>query len=196
MKIKVVNDKLPYFNENCEVIKLNYDTVIARMQEEKICLNMSDVQFIPENTYESLLLSNKDILKIKLNSGMSIFFYLALITALEDKVGQKLVSIVLIRDKFRDTRKGVWEKQITLVVNDQSPFDIFVFGKKYSRTFDITIKEIILEDFINGCHKEIRNLKEEILEKEENIKIYKKVLKNVLDNSIKKHKSSIKMIEG
>lgn len=196
MKVKIINEKLPYFNESCEVVKINFDMVVARTNEKKVYLDMNDVQFIPENIYENTLLNNKDILKIKLNSGISIFLYIELIVSLEDKICGKIENIVLLKDEYKSIRRGLWEKQITLVVNEKFPFDIVVIGRNYDKKFDITIKEVILEDFVSGCNREIKNLTKEISEKEGIIKIYKNILKNVLDNSIKIDRNNFKTLKG
>ncbi|MCM8711564.1 hypothetical protein M2651_11090 [Clostridium sp. SYSU_GA19001] len=184
MKIKVKNSELPLFNAILKVKSLNYDMVIAKEDNEAVALNIKDVELIAENEFEELILSYRDILKIKLCKDISPVFYSALIGCIEERIGERLNSLEVLNDNYKISGKGIYEKKITLVANNQIPLDITVVGMKYSEEFSITFKDITLQSFIDGCNENIRHLRKEIEEKEKSINRYKNILKEVMKNSI------------
>lgn len=64
------------------------------------------------------------------------------------------------------------------------PLDITIISEKYSNKFSITFKEIALDSFVKDCSEGIEHLRKEIEEKEKDIKVYKRAVKNVLEHSI------------
>lgn len=184
MKIKIVNNGLPLFNQILKVRNINYDMVIAEENNETLALNMKDVELIAENKFEELITSYRDILKIKLCREISPVFYSALIDCIEERIGGRLESLGVLSDDYKISRKGIYEKKIVVVINDRIPLDITAVGVKYSEEFSITFKDITLQSFIEGCNENIRHLRKEIEEKEKSIDRYKYILKEVIKNSV------------
>lgn len=184
MKVKVINQELSDFNHDYKVKNINYDMVVAEDDKETIPFSMEDVELIPENKYDELILEYKDILKIKLGKYISIELYAALINFIEERIKGKLRSLDILKDEYNINKRGIWEKKLVVVANDYLPLDIIIVGQKYSDEFSITFKDIILNNFIEGCSEEIDHLRREIEEKEKDIKIYKRAIKNVLNHSI------------
>lgn len=185
MKIRVVNKNFPWFDKEFKVMNMNYDMVVVKNEEDKLPLNMEDVEIIPENIYEEAVFEYKDVLKIKLENGVSLSMYTALIEGIKEKINGEIISVDVFKDSFRVIKKGIWEKTLMLVVNGSIPFDINIIGRKYGNRFDITIKDITLQQFIEVCAYDINCLKKEIEQKEMLISIYKKSLKEVVENSVK-----------
>jgi hypothetical protein len=73
-------------------------------------------------------------------------------------------------------------KTALLVVNEKFSMYISVIGRNYGHTFDVTIKDITLRDFIDDCCFEIEELKKEISEKEILISRYEKSIRDVFNN--------------
>lgn len=191
MKVKILNKELAHYDEELKVQKLNYDMVIVQTEGEKLCYNQGDVKIIPENEHEKAILKCKDIIKIKLNRGISLPFYTTLLDTLEKTVGGKIENLDLLKDEFRTLRKGLWEKLIVVVINKQYPFTISVTGRHFGKNFDVIISERRLEDFIDECKVEIEWLEKEIKDKKNLIHRYKKCINNVICNSRKINSSHL-----
>ena len=185
MKIRVVNKNFPWFNQEFKVMNMNYDMVVVKNEEDKLPLNMEDVEIIPENIYEEAVFDCKDMLKIKLDNGVALSMYTALAEGIKGKTNGEIISVDVFKDSFRVIKKGIWEKNLMLVVNGSIPFDINIIGRKYGNRFDITIKDVTLQEFIETCAYDINCLRKEIEQKEMLISVYKKSLKEVVENSIK-----------
>lgn len=184
MKIKVINSELPLYNEILKVKNMNYHMVIAERNGERLPLNMEDIELVPENKYEGFIEKHKDILKIRLNREISPAMYKALIDCIEDKITGRFESLEVLSDSYKISKRGIFEKNMVLVVNKSLPVEVTVVGAKYSKEFSITFKDIDLQSFIEGCGEDIRCLKKEIEEKRKSINRYKSILKEVIKNSI------------
>jgi hypothetical protein len=184
MKVRVINQELSDFDHDFKVKNINYDMVVVEDDKETVPFSMEDVELIPENKYDNLILEYKDILKIKLGKYISMELYAALINFVEEEISGKLKTLDVLKDEFNINKRGIWEKKLVIVANDYVPFDVNIIGEKYSRKFSITFKEIALENFIKGCTEGIELLKKEIEEKEKDIKVYRRAVKNVLEHSV------------
>lgn len=178
MKIKVINKNLETFNMEFKVINMNYDSILINNNGQKKLLQSADVELIPENSMESIIEKYKDIIKIKLNKGISLAFYSVIIKLIEDKTGKKVTSIDVLEDEFEFIRKGIWRKKILLMINESIPLGIFANGTKFGKDFNVTIKDVDLSEFIDGCLLFIDEADKKIKEQESNINIYKKSLRN------------------
>lgn len=185
MKIKVVNKNFSWFDKEFKVVNMNYDMVVVNNETGNMPLGMEDVEIIPENIYEEAVSGCRDMLKIKLDKGVSLALYSALIEGIKERINGKIISVDVFKDSFGVIKKGIWEKNITVVVNHSMPFDINIIGRNYGKRFDITFKDITLERFIDTCSNDIECLRKEIEQKERLISVYEKSLINVLQNSIK-----------
>lgn len=183
MRIRIINEELSNFNHDYKVKNMNYDMVVFEENNESLPINMDDVELIPENKYEELISKYKDILKVRLGNSISTALYAALIDCIEDRINGTLEGLDVLKDEYKISKRGIWEKKLIIVVNDYIPLDITVIGQKYSKEFSITFKDIILKDFINGCCEDMKCLAKEIEEKQKNINIYKKILGKVIGNS-------------
>jgi hypothetical protein len=195
MKVKIINNKLSHYNEELKVQKLNYDMVEVQSDDEKLYYNQEDVKIIPENEYEKAILRCKDIVKIKLNRGISLLFYTSVLDNLEKTIGSKVESIDLLKDDYRPLRKGLWEKLLLVVVNEEYAFTIDVTGKSFGNNFDVIIAERRLEDFIDECKVEIEWLENEIEDRNKLICRYKKAIKDVISNNNKINTKLLLMAE-
>lgn len=180
MKAKIKNQSLCLYNKELKVIKMNYDDIIVLNGDTSIHVQRDDVDFISESSYEDIIIRCGDIIKIKLNRGVSIALYTKLVSFIEDKVEDKVNSIDVLKDDYRIIRKGLWEKSLLLVVNDKKPLYINIIARNYSENFDITIKDIRLIDFIDECLDEIEELEAQIQQKKNLSRIYEKTIANVI----------------
>ncbi len=197
MKVKVINQELSDFNHDFKVKNINYDMVVAEDNKESVPFKMDDVELIPENKYDKLILEYKDILKVKLGKYISMELYAALINFIEDQINGKLRNLDVLKDEFTLSKRGIWEKKLVIVANDYLPLDITIISEKYSNKFSITFKEIDLDCFVIDCGEGIEHLRKEIEEKEKDIKIYKRAVKNVLEHSIDLSRSGkVRFISG
>ena len=196
MKIRVVNNKLTLFNNELQVMNMNYDMVVAKYEKDTIKLSKEDVLFIAENQYEEIILKCRDLLKIKLDKTMYIGFYAELVDKLEQVIDKSIKNIEVLVDKYYLIKKGLWEKDLILVINEEIPLEVNVIGKNYSKSFDIVIKEISLRDFTNNCCLEMDMLKLQIKEKQRMIDRYGKILVNVLNKSIKVKVDDVKQLKS
>jgi len=184
MKIKVINNELPYYNKELVVIKINYDMIVAKTEEKKIKFRKKDVILIAENLNEEIIVKYEDLLKIKLDKTISNFFYTELIDKLKQVLFKDISNIEVLLDKYKIIKKGLWEKKMILVIDEVVPFEVIVIGKNYSRSFDIVIKEITLKDFVENCLLEIEMLNKEVEERNNIKEMYIKSLKNVIKKTI------------
>jgi hypothetical protein len=180
MKIKVINKNLDTFNMEFKVINMNYDNILINNNGQKKLLQSADVELIPENSMESIIEKYKDIIKIKLNKGISLTFYSVIIKLIEDKIGEKVTSIDVLEDEFEFIKKGIWRKKILIMINESIPLGIFANGTKFGKDFNVTIKDVDLSEFIDSCLLFIDEADKKIKEQESNINIYKKSLRNAL----------------
>lgn len=180
MRIEVINKELQTFGKNLKAKGINYDMVVALDNDEKIGINMDDVELIPENKYEKMIVSHIDMLKIKLEKEVSSALYIALLNCIEERIGGRLQNIELLNDSYNINKRGIWEKKLILIVNGNIPLDIKIVGQKYAEEFSITFKDITLMQFIEGCKENIAHLENEIAEREMSIERYKKNLKKLL----------------
>lgn len=194
MRIEVINKELQTFGKNLKAKGINYDMVVALDNNEKVGINMDDVELIPENKYEKMIVSHIDMLKIKLEKEMSPALYMALLNCIEEKIGGKLENIELLNDSYSISKRGIWEKKLILVVNDSIPLDINIIGQKYAEEFSITFKDITLEQFIDGCKENIAYLENEIAEREKSIERYRKNLQKLLTVGIDGSQTKIRRL--
>lgn len=163
-----------------KVQKMNYDDIVVYDGTERRHFRRDEVEFISESTYEDILIECKDIIKIKLDRGMSLNVYTKLVCFIEDKTNGKIKNINVLKDEYKVIRKGLWEKKLFLVINKTTPLEVSIIGRNFSKTFDITIKDIELERFIEGCISEIKELNDSIKRKKDLSDRYKKALQNVI----------------
>ncbi|GAB6168778.1 hypothetical protein JCM1393_12380 [Clostridium carnis] len=169
MKVKIKNKQNPDFEKEFKVRRMNYDQVVVNYPNSKginIFLH-KDIEFITESEIDEFLIKYKDFLKIKLNRGISVFFYKILLDNIEEQFNEELKSLNLLKDKYKVNKRGIWEKDIICVVNEKIPIKVIASGENFKkRGYNINIEEIKKEDFLEICSFEIKKIEKEIMEKE------------------------------
>lgn len=184
MRAKILNKSIDSTKEELKVLSINYDFVAVQINDDKKVLRRDEVELIFENDSEKILNQYEDILKIKLNKGMTFAFYPTLINFIEDIVGRKVEQIDVLEDEFKFIKKGIWEKNLLIVINNLRTFKISAIGQKYGDNFSFTIKEINLSNFLKEYELKIKALEDEIKERQILKNKYEETLKNVINNSI------------
>lgn len=184
MKARVINKQDKYYNNIYKVHKMNYDYIIVYLEDNSECsMEREAVEFIPENEEEDIIVNCKDLIKIKLNNGIAFTFYKLLTSCIQEKIQNDIDNITVLTDTYNINRRGIWEKKLFLVINDKIPLTVDVIGRKYDDTFNITINDVSKDDFLKMCTEDIKQIQEDIKEKENLLKIYEKTRKNVLKKS-------------
>lgn len=194
MKIKVVNKDYTMFDQEYKVVNMNYDMVVVNNEGDKVPLKMEDVEVIPENDYENIVAECRDILKVRLDKGISLAFYTALFQCIKEKINGQITSIDVFKDDYKVSRRGIWEKSLMIVVNDAVPFEITAVAESHTKKFSITVKDMPLEKFVETTSYNIRQIKKEISQKEMLVNLYKNAVKKVLDNAILVNSNGVKYL--
>ena len=186
MKLKVVIENEDYEKEfkvrrmNLEEVIINYPTGTGLKS-----YSYEDVELIAEGDIDSFLLDNKQFLQIKLNRGISVFFYKALKDSLEEEIDEKLVDFNLLKDKYNVNKRGIWNKEIIGVINSKLPVEIKASGQNFKReNYSVEVKPIEMLQFVEGCSRQISIIKLEIQRKKIMIENYNKAMKNVMDTRV------------
>lgn len=191
MKVKVIDKSLGCYDMEFKVLKMNYDDIVVSKGDERYHFKRDEVKFISECNSEDILIECKDIIKIKLDRGMSLLVYTKLVCFIEDKINGKIKGINVLKDEYRVIRRGLWEKKLFLVINEETPLEVSVIGTNFSNKFDITIKDIELERFVEGCLIEIKEMEDLIKQKKDLSLRYKKALQNVVCSRIDTHRTPV-----
>ena len=108
-----------------------------------------------------------DFLKIKLNRGISVALYKAILDTIENEYNIEFKSLNLLKDKYAVNKRGVWEKEILCVINEIIPIKINASGQSFKKSgFNISIEVVEEKEFLEICKFEINKIQEEIKEKE------------------------------
>ena len=189
MRAKILDKSIDSTKEELKVLSINYDFVAVQINDDKKVLRRDEVELIFENDSEKILNQYEDILKIKLNKGMTFAFYPTLINFIEAIVGRKVEQIDVLEDEFKFIKKGIWEKNLLIVINNLRTFKISAIGQKYGDNFSFTIKEINLSNFLKEYELKVKALEDEIKERQILKNKYEEALKNVINNSIINYES-------
>ena len=157
------------------MLQVNYNKKILRRE---------DVELISENHYEDIFSEYKDILKIKLNKGITPSFYPAFISYIENVIGSRIEQVDVLEDNYKLIKKGIWEKELFIVINKSRIFEISTIGEKYGENFRFTIKEKNLEEFSEECKDRVTILEDEIEEKLNLKRKYEESLDEIVKNRI------------
>ncbi|MGL5086782.1 MAG: hypothetical protein ACRC68_13915 [Clostridium sp.] len=169
MKVKVINKDNSDFNKEFKVKRMNYDqTVVNYPNAEGLNIFSNiDLDFITESELDEFLVKNRDFLKIRLNRGISIAFYKILLENLESQLEVPFKSLNLLRDKYSVNKRGIWDKEIIFVVNNNIPIKVTANGQNFKKVgYDMNLEEINLEEFSELCIFEIKKIQKNIKDKE------------------------------
>lgn len=170
MRVKVINSNLSDYGKEFKVRRMNYDQVVVNYPGEKgiNVFNKIDLEFITESEVDKFLIKYNDFLKIKLNRGISVTLYKAILDAIENELNIDFENLNLLKDKYSVNKRGVWEKEILSLINNKFAIKIVASGQNFKKSgFNIEIIEVLKEEFLEICAIEIKKINKEIKEKED-----------------------------
>ena len=170
MIVKIVNTECEDYNKEFKLRRMNYDQVVVNYPDSKgiRVFNKDSVEFITETEIDEFLVKYNDFLKIKLNRGISVALYKAILDTIENEYNIEFKSLNLLKDKYAVNKRGVWEKEILCVINEIIPIKINASGQNFKKSgFNIKVEEVNKEEFFEICSFEIKKINTEIKEKED-----------------------------
>jgi len=165
MKVKVINEELDDFGIDFKVRRMNFDNIIVNYPTESGIKSFyfSDVECISENDIDEFLIKNRSFLKIKLKRGISVVFYNALYDSIKYDIKEEIENLSVIKDKYKINKRGIWEKEILLIINNKFPLEIMASGQNFKRSeYNIIINELEKDYFLEICYEEIKKIESEI----------------------------------
>lgn len=182
MIVKIVNTECEDYNKEFKLRRMNYDQVVVNYPDSKgiRVFNKESVEFITETEIDEFLVKYNDFLKIKLNRGISVALYKAILDTIENEYNIEFKSLNLLKDKYAINKRGVWEKEILCVINEIIPIKINASGQNFKKSgFNIKVEEVNKEEFFEICSFEIKKINKEIKEKEDILARYGMVIEKV-----------------
>lgn len=174
MKVKVISEQHEDFGKEFKLRRMNYDQAVVNYPSSegiKVIEN-KDLEFITESEVDEFLINNRDLLKIKLNRGISIMLYKGLLESLNNQEIE-LSSLNLLKDKYKVNKRGIWEKEILCVINKKMPFSITASGQNFKKiNYNINCVQVEIDEFLDICTFEIKKIQKEIEEKNESLSRY------------------------
>lgn len=170
MIVKIVNTECEDYNKEFKLRRMNYDQVVVNYPDSKgiRVFNKDSVEFITEIEIDEFLVKYNDFLKIKLNRGISVALYKAILDTIENEYNIEFKSLNLLKDKYAINKRGLWEKEILCVINEIIPIKINASGQNFKKSgFNIKVEEVNKEEFFEICSFEIKKINKEIKEKED-----------------------------
>ena len=165
MKVKVINNKLEDFGSTFKVRRMNFDNIIVDYPTDSGIKNFyfSDIECISENDIDKFLIKNRNFLKIKLKRGISVVFYNALYDSIKFDIKEEIEDLSVIKDKYKINKRGIWEKEILLIINNKFPLEVMASGQNFKRNgYNIIINRLEKDNFLEICYAEINSLESEI----------------------------------
>ena len=182
MIVKIVNTECEDYNKEFKLRRMNYDQVVVNYPDSKgiRVFNKDSVEFITETEIDEFLVKYNDFLKIKLNRGISVALYKAILDTIENEYNIEFKSLNLLKDKYAVNKRGVWEKEILCVINEIIPIKINASGQNFKKSgFNIKFEEVNKEEFFEICSFEIKKINKEIKEKEDILARYGMAIEKV-----------------
>ena len=165
MEAKVINNKLDDFGGIFKVRRMNFDKIIVNYPTDSGIKSFSfeDVECISENNIDEFLIKNRSFLKIKLKRGISVVFYNALYDSLKFEIKEEIENLNVLIDKYKINKRGIWEKEMLLTLNNKFPLEVVASGQNFKRNgYNIIINKVEKDNFLEICDAEIINIKSEI----------------------------------
>lgn len=165
MQVKVINGNLDDCGKVFKVRRMNFDKIIVNYPNDSRVksFDFMDVEYISENEIDSFLIKNRYFLKIKLKRGISVVFYNALYDSLKFEIKEEIEKLDVLKDRYRINKRGIWDKEILLFVNNKFSLEVIASGKNFQRSgYNIVVNEISKENFLEICYQEIRKIESEI----------------------------------
>ena len=190
---KIINKDLEEFEREFKVRRMNYDQVVVNYPSDiglKV-FDKKDVEYIKQTEIDEFLIKYSDFLKIKLNRGISIALYKALLESIEAELDIIFENLNLLKDKYEVNKRGVWEKEILAVINYKIPVKLITSSQNFKKSgFNISIEIIEEKEFFEICKFEINKIQEEIKEKERILSRYGMAIDKMKDTE-----NLVKMLE-
>ena len=142
---KIINKDLEEFEREFKVRRMNYDQVVVNYPSStgiKV-FKKDDVEYIKQTEIDEFLIKYSDFLKVKLNRGISIALYKALLESIEAELDIIFDNLNLLKDKYEVNKRGIWEKEILAVINYKIPVKIIASGQNFKKSgFNISIEVV------------------------------------------------------
>lgn len=196
MLVKIIDKTLDDYDKEFKVRRMNYDQVVVNYPSSKgiKVFDNDKIEFITESEVDEFLINYNDFLKIKLNRGISVGLYKALLEIIESQLNIKFENLNLLRDKYVVNKRGIWEKEVIAVINKSIPVKILAVGQNFKKVgFNIKLDEIDKNEFFDMCYFEIEKIQNEIKLKEDSLARYGMAIENL--KKIKKSKSGEKPVK-
>lgn len=165
MKARVINYNLEDYGSEFKVRRMNFDRILVNYPSEKGIKDFSfeDVECISENEIDEFLVKNREFLKIRLKRGISVVFYNALYTSIKIEIKEEVNGLSVIKDKYRINKRGIWEKEILLIINNAFPLEILASGRNFRKSeYNIIINRLEKENCLEVWEEEISKIEKEI----------------------------------
>ncbi|SCK04064.1 Uncharacterised protein [uncultured Clostridium sp.] len=182
MLVKIIDKTLDDYDKEFKVRRMNYDQVVVNYPGSKgiKVFNNKEIEFITESEVDEFLIKYNDFLKIKLNRGISVGLYKALLEIIEAQLNIKFENLNLLRDKHVVNKRGIWEKEIIAVINQSIPVKILAVGQNFKKVgFNINLDQIDKNEFFDMCCFEIEKIENEIKLKEDSLARYGMAIENL-----------------
>jgi hypothetical protein len=165
VEVKIINENLEDFGRNFKVRRMNYDNIVVNYPTDSGMKSFSfnDVECISENDIDEFLIKNRNFLKIKLKRGISVVFYNALYDSIKYDIKEEIENLSVIKDKYKINKRGIWEKEILLIINNKFPLEVMASGQNFKKSeYNIIINELEKDYFLEICYEEIKKIESEI----------------------------------
>lgn len=186
MKVRVINCNLEDYDSIFKVRRMNFDRIFVNYTNTVGIKDFSfeDVECISESKIDEFLISNRDFLKIKLKRGISVVFYNALYTSIKIEIKEEIKNLTVIKDKYRINKKGIWEKEILLIVNNMFPLEILASGKNFKRDdYNLIINKLEKDNCLEVWYEEINDIERELKMKNRILSSFKEDISKFKDNN-------------
>lgn len=173
MLIKIIDKNSEDYDKEFKVRRMNYEQIVVNYLNTIKVFSKSQAEFITENDVDKFLIQYSDFLKIKLNRGISISLYKALLETIEKQLQINFYNLNVLKDKYLINKRGIWQKEILAVINENIPINISATGQNFKKSgYDIMLNEIKKEEFLEICTFEIKKIEGEIEEKQQSLSRY------------------------
>lgn len=184
MKVKVVDSNNSSDNgREFKVRRMNYDQVVVNYPGEKgiEVFKSHDVEFISESEFDDFLIEHRYLLKIKINRGISVVFYKYLFDELEKVIEHTIDNFKVLKDTFKVVNKrGMWEKEIVIMLNHKYAIQVSVSGEKFKKdSYKYDVKELTENELQEFCQFNIDRLEKDIENKNKELEIFLEIKNNL-----------------
>lgn len=165
MKARIINCNLEDYKSIFKVRRMNYHKIFVNYPSTTGIKEFlfEDVDCVSENKIDEFLINNREFLKIRLKRGISVIFYNALYTSIKIEIKEEVKNLTVIKDKYRINNKGIWEKEMLLIVNNMFPLEVSASGKNFKRNeYNIIINKLEKDNCLELWYEEINNIEKEV----------------------------------